>query len=305
MAIQNSRLQYFLVSFLSILALRYASTSYFSASAAELVAKAEICQTLDQPNPIAAQYPNNATGVLNGTIAVLPISLDLARSLIPSQYRILEHAYRALLPDFPADMYPALVQAVHDHDVQAMGFKIPDFSRAGIEFPFIDLLSDNSTSFKYIPTLFMTAGAAIAIKGAQDYGHKVFESEFNPPCDAYRATSDVATSFCATASDAHVDTTFTASPTTPQFSLDFFKNITNQVMFADGKSCDNMIRLFNTSLSTAPYGIESVRGSVKAQVPGLFEREQVWDGVEGIRFASAFIENNYLPCENFRGYGSA
>jgi hypothetical protein len=128
MAIQNSRLQYFLVSFLSILALRYASTSYFSASAAELVAKAETCQTLDQPNPIAAQYPNNATGVLNGTIAVLPISLDLARSLIPSQYRILEHAYRALLPDFPADMYPALVQAVHDHDVQAMGFKIPDFS---------------------------------------------------------------------------------------------------------------------------------------------------------------------------------
>ena len=98
MAIQNSRLQYFLVSFLSILALRYASTSYFSASAAEL--GAGTCQTLDQPNPIAAQYPNNATGVLNGTIAVLPIPLDLARSLIPSQYRILEHAYRALLPDF-------------------------------------------------------------------------------------------------------------------------------------------------------------------------------------------------------------
>jgi len=124
MAMQNSRLQYFLVSFLSILALRYAGTSYFSASAVEL--GADTC--VDQPNPIAAQYPNNATGVLNGTIAVLPISLDLARSLIPSQYRILEHAYRALLPDFPAAMYPALVQAVHDHDVQAMGFSIPDFS---------------------------------------------------------------------------------------------------------------------------------------------------------------------------------
>lgn len=141
MAIQNSRLQYFLVSFLSILALRYASTSYFSASAAEL--GAGTCQTLDQPNPIAAQYPNNATGVLNGTIAVLPIPLDLARSLIPSQYRILEHAYRALLPDFPADMYPALVQAVHDHDVQAMGFKIPDFS---VRIPFRSPFSPSKTN---------------------------------------------------------------------------------------------------------------------------------------------------------------
>lgn len=154
----------------------------------------------------------------------------------------------------------------------------------------------------------MTAGATLAIQGAQAYGHTVFESAFNPPCDAYRATSSPSTtSFCATASNAHVDTTFAPNPSasTPQFSLPFFKNVTNQVMFADAKSCDNMVRLFDTRLSTAPYAIESVRGSVKAQVPGLFEKEQVWDGVEGIRFASAFIENNYLPCEGFRGYGSA
>jgi len=152
----------------------------------------------------------------------------------------------------------------------------------------------------------MSAGATLAIQGAQAYGHTVFESAFNPPCDAYRATSDATTSFCATASAAHIDTSFASlTAPAPQFDLPFFKNVSNQVMFADAKSCDNMVRLFNTSLSTAPYGIESVRGSVKAQVPGLFEKEQVWDGVEGIRFASAFIENNYLPCEGFRGYGGA
>lgn len=87
-----------------------------------------VCQTCTQPNPIAVTYPNNATGVLNGTISVVPISLALARKLIPPQYRILEHAYRHLLPSFPKDMYPVVVQAMLDHDIQAFGFKIPDFS---------------------------------------------------------------------------------------------------------------------------------------------------------------------------------
>lgn len=141
MAIKNSRLQYFLLSFLSILALRYASTSYFAASALtipEIVSQVVpgVCQTHDQPNPIASQYSNNATGTLNGTIAIIPISLDLARSIIPPQYRILEHAYRSLLPNFPAGMYPALLQAVHDHEVQAFGFKIPDFSVSCSSKPF-------------------------------------------------------------------------------------------------------------------------------------------------------------------------
>lgn len=117
--------QYFLVSFISILALRYASKSHAS-NPDQLVL--DICHTQDQPNPIASSYPMNATGTLNGTIAILPIPLTLARKLIPSQHRILEHAYRHLLPDFAKDMYPAFVQALHDHEVQAFGYHIPDFS---------------------------------------------------------------------------------------------------------------------------------------------------------------------------------
>jgi hypothetical protein len=123
--IHNSRLLYFVVSFLSILAIRYASTSYFFQPAE---AAMDVCQTHDQPNPIASLYPNNATGTLNGTVAIIPISLELARSIIPPQYRILEHAYRALLPSFPQGMYPAVLQALHDHEVQAFGYQIPDFT---------------------------------------------------------------------------------------------------------------------------------------------------------------------------------
>lgn len=120
-----SSLHYFLVSFVSLLLLRYAASTY-SATPDQVIAS--VCTSVDQPNPIASIYPNNATGTLNGTVAVIPIPLALARQLIPPQYGILEHAYRALLPTFPRGMYPAVVQALHDHEVQAFGYKIDDFT---------------------------------------------------------------------------------------------------------------------------------------------------------------------------------
>jgi hypothetical protein len=122
---QESKWQYFLFSFVCILGIRYASTNYSTLSPELML---DVCQTVDQPNPIASLYPMNATGTLNGTVAVIPISLKLARKLIPSQYGILEHAYRDLLPDFPEGMYPAIFQALHDHEVQAFGYQIPDFT---------------------------------------------------------------------------------------------------------------------------------------------------------------------------------
>ncbi|KAF2825466.1 hypothetical protein CC86DRAFT_43499 [Ophiobolus disseminans] len=303
MQVPGSRLQYFLVSFLSILALRYASSTYF-AYPNEIISG--VCQTHDQPNPIAALFPNNATGTLNGTVVIIPISLELARSIIPSQYRILEHAYRDLVPSFPEGMYPAVLQALHDHEVQAFGYKIPDFSRAGIEFPFLDLLGDNTTSFKWAPSLLMSAGHEIALKGAMDYGTNVFASVFDPPCDAYQSTpsKDASTAYYSAKSSevgaASVSTLFSSTQDSP-FPLSFFKNFTNQPTFADGKTCDNMIRLYNTSVTTSPNQIETVRGSVKVNIPP-FSDEQEWKGVYGLRMDTAFIENNYLPCEDFRGY---
>ncbi|KAF1850240.1 uncharacterized protein K460DRAFT_270494 [Cucurbitaria berberidis CBS 394.84] len=304
---RESKWQYFLFSFLSILAIRYASTSSYLAVPNEVLA--DVCQTQDQPNPIASLYPMNATGTLNGTIAVIPISLQLARKLIPKQYGILEHAYRDLLPSFPEGMYPAVLQALHDHEVQAFGYQIPDFTRTGIEFPFVDLLGDNTTSFKWAPSLLMSAGHEIALKGAMDYGTNTFPASFEPSCDAYRAVPDAkqpgTTSFSAKSADADaasITTLFSSIPELP-YPLALFKNVTNQPTFADGKTCDNMIRLFNTSVTTTPNRIETVKGTVRAKIHP-FDSEQEWRNVYGLRMDTAFIENNYLPCENFRGYGA-
>ena len=85
-----------------------------------------VCVTESQPNPIKDVYPQDVTGLLNATLAIAAIPLKTARRIIP--YPILESAYRRLLPDFPKGMYPVLVQAAHDHDINYLGNTIPDFS---------------------------------------------------------------------------------------------------------------------------------------------------------------------------------
>jgi hypothetical protein len=96
----------------------------------ESAATPRVCASHDHHNTLAEMFPNNATGVLNATLAIIPIPLETARRLIPPQYGILERAYRALLPNFPEGMYPVMLQAAHDHDVQfrAYGITIDDFS---------------------------------------------------------------------------------------------------------------------------------------------------------------------------------
>lgn len=89
-----------------------------------------VCTSRDLANPLAELYPKNATGVLNATLVIIPVPLETARRLIPPQHGILERAYRTLLPNFPDGMYPFMMQAAHDHDVQfrAYGFTLDDFS---------------------------------------------------------------------------------------------------------------------------------------------------------------------------------
>ena len=65
------------------------------------------CEPLTQePNPIAKQFTGQTTGTINSTIIVLPINFTLARSIIPSQYKILKKQYKAWMPDLPSDQYP-------------------------------------------------------------------------------------------------------------------------------------------------------------------------------------------------------
>ena len=84
----------------------------------------------DAPNPIANDFPHFATGVLNGTVAIIPVELARIREVIPARMQVLEDTYRTVIPEFPEGMYPVLLQAAHDHDVQlaAAGLRIPDFS---------------------------------------------------------------------------------------------------------------------------------------------------------------------------------
>lgn len=89
------------------------------------------CVTQDSANPHAEEYPDFVSGNLNGTTLIVPIPLSIARQVIPSQYGILEDAYRSLLPSsFPQDAYPMMAVGVHDHDIQfpAYGAHPSDFS---------------------------------------------------------------------------------------------------------------------------------------------------------------------------------
>lgn len=101
----------------SVVALLLLASTFFTTSSAQ-----DACASVDQPNPIAQQYPDVVTGNLNGTTMIVPISLALAQQLIP--YPILEQAYRSLLPSFPADMYPMMVSTKHDHDLQVAAYNL-------------------------------------------------------------------------------------------------------------------------------------------------------------------------------------
>ena len=81
-----------------------------------------------------------------------------------------------------------------------------------------------------------------------------------------------------------------------------FKNATNQPQFSDPtKGCVIQNRIFNTSVTAAPYEPVAVKGDVKIQDP-LFPGGMNWSGVFGVRVDTAFIERNFVPCANFKGY---
>ncbi|KAK4122213.1 hypothetical protein N657DRAFT_657080 [Parathielavia appendiculata] len=268
----------------------------------------DACVSDDHHNTLAESFPNNATGVLNATLAIIPIPLETARRLIPPQYGILERAYRALVPNFPEGMYPVMVQAAHDHDVQfrAYGITIDDFTRVGFEFPFLDLTGDRYSSFRWAPAQLISATNGIALEGSRAYGTFVSPAEFEPLCDAYRRLSKDTTYFRGSSltSSEFVELEMRRLPhsASDPYPLELLKNITNQPTFANATSCDNMIRLFNTTMSVGEHAPASVRGRVRARVFPFGGVEQEWTDVYGVQVATPFIENNYLDCRTMRGY---
>ncbi|KAH6658426.1 hypothetical protein BKA67DRAFT_533579 [Truncatella angustata] len=276
----------------SALAALLLASTVFTISSAQ-----DVGTSIDQPNPIAAQYPGDVTGNLNGTTLIVPIEIALAQSLIP-QYPILESAYRSLLPTFPVGMYPLMVSAKHDHDLQVAAYNLssPDFSRASFEFPFIDLSGDGATPYRLQNNVLITASNQVAVDGARGLGLNVFPAEFDPTNDAYRSDGLGGTYFSAASAQDGSATRFLTMSTQPPagytaspYPFEFIESITNQVTFANSTVCDHYQLLYNTSLTAAPYQPVSVTGSVSAFLEP-FATPQTWTGLHGWQYAAAFVE---------------
>jgi hypothetical protein len=79
--------------------------------------------------------------------------------------------------------------------------------------------------------------------------------------------------------------------------------VTNQPSFGNGSSCDNMIRFFNTSITTGNNAPVPIKGHVKLASADVLPEPTTFRGVYGFKADTAFIENNYLPCASLKGYG--
>jgi hypothetical protein len=262
------------------------------------------CTTQSQPNPIARDRPTQVTGTINGTTAIVPIPYDVARSIVPAEYAILRHAYEALIPNFPTNMYPAQLEALLDHEVQSLGISIGDFQRMALRFPFVDRINDGYSSFRYTAPQLLSASNPVALLGSIAYG-KSIGGTFEPSCDGYANDGNGSTSMVGyEALSLRSKPVFVAQFQTAQeipFSQKLFVNISNQPSFGSGLPvCDNFITLYNTSVTQAPYTPVPVHGTIQVQPPYYPEKTtlEAW----GYRQDNAFIEINNVPCENLKGY---
>lgn len=143
------------------------------------------------------------------------------------------------------------------------------------------------------------AGAAAGAYGIAAHG-----AAFDPPCDAYTADGRLDARSADGARQLRIATA-PAAPATFPYALALLRNLTNQPTFAGDDNCDNYVRLFNTSLTTAPGRAPvPVRGSVTARLePLAAAAAERWDGVFGWRASTAFVEP-VLPgrCESMQGY---
>lgn len=176
----------------------------------------------------------------------------------------------------------------------------------GFEFPFLDLLGDGYSSFRWAPEQLITSDHLIALAGSRDYGTVVSPAAWDPPCDAYRAQPDGSTYFKGQSIDSsefvEVEMSRLKDMKLNPYPLELFKNITNQPTFANSSTCDNMIRWFNTSMSVGEFAPRPVLGRIKANAFPYKGVDKEWTDVYGVQVATPFIENNYLDCQSMKGY---
>jgi hypothetical protein len=80
------------------------------ALALALAQSIQTCTTSDAENTIASNFLNDVSGALNATYAIVPIDYSLARSIIPSEYGILNGQMKKALPALPEGTFPVRTQ---------------------------------------------------------------------------------------------------------------------------------------------------------------------------------------------------
>jgi hypothetical protein len=193
------------------------------------------------------------------------------------------------------------------HTPQRSHTCLTEKQRVGFEFPFIDILGDGYSSFRWVNYQLIEASNTAALDGSRDYGGVAEPGVFDPPCDAYRRTRNGANYFRGSSvndSSIFAELDFfplSRSGEVSPYPVELFKNITNQPSFGNGSTCDNQIRLFSTSLSQGEFAPVPVKGKVFASLPP-FQRRQGLGDIYGLEVATPFIENNYLDCMSLKGY---
>lgn len=151
----------------------------------------------------------------------------------------------------------------------------------------------------------ISSSMEVAINGSQDYGTTVYPATFQPSCDAYSRLSNGSTTFTSIATDNSVYATLQFSPlelgVTNPFPAEFYQNITNQPIFANGTTCDRQIRLFNSTFDQGEFAPMPVVGTIFSNIPPLDASAGV-GGLFGMLVDTPFIEYNYLDCQSLKGY---
>lgn len=152
----------------------------------------------------------------------------------------------------------------------------------------------------------------IALNGSRDYGTTVFPTAFQPGCNAYDRLADGtgAATFSGNATDGSgvfanlrfspLEGSGVASP----FPVAAYQNITNQPIFANGSTCDQQTRLFNSTINQGEFAPVPVRGSIVSNL-SPFDYSAGVDGVFGLLVNTPFVEKNNLDCQTLKGFTSS
>ncbi|KAF2754868.1 hypothetical protein EJ05DRAFT_503810 [Pseudovirgaria hyperparasitica] len=206
----------------------------------------------------------------------------------------------------PSESVHLVVLGVYDHDIRASGLNlIPDFSRVEVNLPFVDIFGDSQTIFRYAQSLVISENI-LAIAGAQPYytPPSPIVASFDPPCDAYRSDASSpgellfdAYSILHPHDSPLFKTRFSPVKSQP-YSIELYRNTSNQII-TNGKLCDNFTTIFDSAVTTGEYAPVPIKAYVEIGKPALPESSK-WEEVYGLKADFAFIEMNYLDCEQFR-----